>query len=82
MIMIIVMIIIVIKIITLHKKWNFSLRLSSVNVTKSAGNCGFDHIYWRNPLWKTSFFVQCKLNLSHPGFTEILHELNGKAEAI
>ena len=21
-------------------------------------SCGFDHIYWRNPLWKTSFFVQ------------------------
>ena len=21
--------------------------------------CGFDHIYWRNPQWKTSFFVQC-----------------------
>ena len=21
----------------------------SVNVTKSAGNCGFGHIYWRNP---------------------------------
>ena len=33
----------------LHKKWNFLLRISSVNVTKSAGNCGFDHIYWRSP---------------------------------
>ena len=22
------------------------------------GNCGFGHIYWRNPYWKTSFFVQ------------------------
>ena len=32
----------------LHKKWNFTLRISSVNVTKSAGNCGFGHIYWRN----------------------------------
>ena len=21
--------------------------------------CGFGHIYWRNPEWKTSFFVQC-----------------------
>ena len=30
----------------LHKKWSFSLRISSVNV---AGNCGFGHIYWRNP---------------------------------
>ena len=22
-------------------------------------NCGFGHIYWRNPEWKTSFFVHC-----------------------
>ena len=34
---------------TLHKKWSFPLRISSLNVTKSAGNCGFGHIYWRNP---------------------------------
>ena len=26
--------------ISLHKNWSFSLRISSVNVTKSAGNCG------------------------------------------
>ena len=45
-------------ILALHKKWSFPLRISSVNVTKSAGNCGFGHIYWRNPYWKTSFFVQ------------------------
>ena len=25
---------------------------------KSAVSCEFGHIYWRNPLWKTSFFVQ------------------------
>ena len=30
---------------TLHKKCSFSIRISSVNVTKSAGSCGFDHIY-------------------------------------
>ena len=24
---------------TLHKKWSFPLRISSINVTKSAGNC-------------------------------------------
>ena len=30
----------------------------SVNASKSAVSCGFGHIYWRNPLWKTSFFVQ------------------------
>ena len=33
----------------LHKKWSFPLRISSVNVAISAGNCGFGHIYWRNP---------------------------------
>ena len=40
---------------TLQKKWSFPLRISSVNATKSAGNCGFGHIYWRNTWWKTSF---------------------------
>ena len=45
--------------ITLHKKWSFPLRISPVNVIKSEGNCGFRHIYWRNPQRKTSFFVQC-----------------------
>ena len=39
--------------ITLHKKWNFPLRISLVNVTKSAVSCGFGHIYQRNPQWKT-----------------------------
>ena len=37
------------QLLPLHKKWSFPLRISSVNVTKSAGNCGFGHIYWRNP---------------------------------
>ena len=46
----------------LHKKWSFPSRISSVNVTKSAGNCAFDHIYWRNPWPKTSFFAQCALS--------------------
>ena len=31
--------------LALHKKWSFSLMISSVNLTKS---CGFGHIYWRN----------------------------------
>ena len=31
--------------LSLHKKSSFPLRISSVNVTKSAGNCGFGHIY-------------------------------------
>ena len=38
--------------LSLHIKWGFSLRISSVNVTKSSGNCGFGYIYWRNPWWK------------------------------
>ena len=42
----------------LRKKWSFPLRNSSVNVTKSAVSCGFGHIYWRNPEWKTSFLAQ------------------------
>ena len=33
---------------TLHKKWSFPLRISSVNVTKSAVSRGFGHIFWRN----------------------------------
>ena len=41
---------------SLHKKWSFPLRTSSVNVTKSPGNSGFGHIYWRNTYRKTSFF--------------------------
>ena len=28
----------------LHKKWSFPLKISSVNVTKSAVSCGFGHI--------------------------------------
>ena len=28
-------------------------------MTKSAQNCGFGHLYLRNRLWKTSFFMQC-----------------------
>ena len=43
---------------SLHKKWSFPLRNSSVNVTKSAVSRGFGHIYWRNPYWKTLFFVR------------------------
>ena len=31
------------------RKIKFSLRISSVNVTKAAWNCGFGHIYCRNP---------------------------------
>ena len=31
--------------ISLHKNWNFLLKISSVNVTISSGTCGFCHIY-------------------------------------
>ena len=31
------------------QKMKFSIKISSVNVIKSAGNCGFGHSYWRNP---------------------------------
>ena len=31
------------------QKWSFPLRIPPVNVTKFTGNCGFGHIYWRNP---------------------------------
>ena len=34
---------------SLHEKQSFSLRISSINVAKSEGNCGLGHIYWRNP---------------------------------
>ena len=44
---------------SLHKKWNLPLRTSSVNVTKSTGNCEFGHIYWNIFWWKISFSVQC-----------------------
>ena len=38
---------------------SFPLRISSVNVTKSAVNCAFGHIYWRKILNEKLFFVQC-----------------------
>ena len=30
------------------QKIRFSIKDFSMNITKSAGNCGFGHIYWRN----------------------------------
>ena len=39
-----------------HRKGSFLWRISSVNVTKSAGNCWFCLNYLKNPTWKTSFF--------------------------
>ena len=42
--------------LALHIKWSFPLRISSINVTKSAGNCVCDHIYWRSSWWKNLIF--------------------------
>ena len=53
-----------------HKKWSFPLSISSVNLTKSAGNCRFGHIYWRNLQWKTSFFV-VSVRLVNPPKNEV-----------
>ena len=45
--------------ITLHEIWSFPLRIFSVNVNESAVSCWFSDIYWKNPKWKISYFVQC-----------------------
>ena len=47
----------------LHKTSGFPLRISSVNVTKSAVFFGSDRFYWRNLEWKTSCFVYTETNL-------------------
>ena len=44
----------------LIKLQDFPLRVFSVNMTKSTVSCRFGRIYWRNPWWKTSFFVRWK----------------------
>ena len=54
------------KLVILHKKWSFPLRISSVNVTKSAVFCGFGHIYLRNPYLKISFFRRKEQILKYP----------------
>ena len=42
-----------------HKKSRFPLRISSVQVTKSAGNSGFGSIYPKKSLIENLIFVQC-----------------------
>ena len=42
------------------KKWSFPLRVSSLNVTKPAGNCGFGHIWRINLHGKLVFCVVIK----------------------
>ena len=51
--------------VTLYKEWGFPLRISSVNMTKSAISWGFGHNYWRNLKWKNSFF--CAVLLPNNG---------------
>ena len=53
--------------LTLRKKLSFPLRVSAVNVTKAARNCGFGHIDHRNPKRKIHFLssVTIKQMLFH-----------------
>ena len=41
---------------SVHKKLNFPLSISSVNVTKSAASGRFGHIYWKNSLMENFIF--------------------------
>ena len=42
---------------------NFKVLKVSRVILEMKGNCGFGHIYCRNPKWKTSFFVQWKIEI-------------------
>ena len=53
----------VLPVTSLLKKSSFSLRIFSVNVTKSTASSGFGHIYWRNSYWKFTFFVQWYIDI-------------------
>ena len=65
---------------TTAQKFNFLLRISSVNVIKSAGNCEFDHIYWINPSWKTFLWIILEENIfSSDMFMYILKMSNDKS---
>ena len=59
---------------SLHKKWNFPLRISSINMTKSAENCGFGHIYWRNPYWKLHFLCSASCWISKSKGTSLMKD--------
>ena len=54
----------------LYKKWSFPLRIFSLNVTKFALSCGKS---WRNPKWKTSFFVELSLREKFPNTELLVH---------
>ena len=53
---------------TLHKRLSFLLRISSVNVTKSAVSCGLSHILWRISSWKIYFSVQSESSFHYYHF--------------
>ena len=53
----------VVKVRITAQTMKFSIKEFFSKVTKSARKCGFGHIYWINPLWKTSFFVQCMIRI-------------------
>ena len=42
------------------EQWNIGLMIL-LKLKKINENCGFGHIYSKNPLWKTSFFVKRKV---------------------
>ena len=44
---------------------SFLLRISSVNVTKSAVSSGFGNIYWRTPVWKLHFLCSDRKSLGN-----------------
>ena len=46
------------------RPWNFFC-VDWRNECDQTGNCGFGHIYWKTPEWKTSFFVQCDISLQN-----------------
>ena len=50
------------QLLTLNRKWSFPLRISSVNVTKSAVSCWFGHIYWRILNGKFRFLCFAKVS--------------------
>ena len=43
--------------VSMHEKWSFLLRISSVNVTKSALSCGFDHLLRKSLIENFIFYA-------------------------
>ena len=59
---------------TLHIKWRLPIKISSVNVTQlQFWMIKLCHIYWRNPKWKTWFFVHCSTQI--PNFHRNYHKI-------